>query len=106
MRRSVAYCRWRASWWAQQSDRLLTVDPHLAEGLIAYATQQMSFENRRAQLWEDKWMAIRSRAQLVWRTQLDGEEQAVQMTELEVDLEEEESVEEWMDDDEDADDVV
>lgn len=90
MRRSIAYCRWKATWWSQQSERLGCVDPVLAEGLVAYASQQMAFESRRATAWEGKWFTIRSRAQLIKQLGFGDDESTTSIPELEVDLDEEE----------------
>lgn len=103
MRRSIAYCRYHALWWSQQTQRLSTVNSHLAEGLVAYAAEQMSFENRRAELWQTRWLGIRERALLVRQTQLGEEENSPLMPEMEVELEEEE-VNDWDADDDDGED--
>lgn len=90
MRRCLQYCHWKAKWWSNQGERLSNVSPSLAEGLVAYASQQMSFELLRAQQWETKWFSIRGRAQLIKMTRLGEEETATTPPELELDLEEEE----------------
>lgn len=90
MRRCLEYCRWKASWWSRQGERLSNVVPSLAEGLVAYARQQMGFELLRLKQWEEKWFSIRARAQLIKLTQLGEEETAMTLPEMEVELEEEE----------------
>lgn len=95
MRRCVSFCHWKAHWWSQRSERLSTADPSLTEGLVAYAAEQITFEQRRASMWEQKWFSIRSRAHLIRQTGFGDEGSSFSPPELEVDLDEEEEEEEW-----------
>lgn len=90
MRRTLSYCRWRVSWWSQQTERLGSVGPALAEGLVAYAMQQMSFETRRAATWETKWFSVRSRAHLIKQLGFGEEESTASVPEVDVDLDDDE----------------
>ena len=58
MRWVPAYCLWKASWWGEQlEDGYLTLDPDdpLAEGLKAYAHQQIALEYCIHGQWQAKW---------------------------------------------------
>ncbi|KAF4568041.1 hypothetical protein EYR36_010049 [Pleurotus pulmonarius] len=74
MRRAIAYCRWKANYWANAETPRETLttqeDFVLREGVRAYARRQAEYERRRALQWEDKWRAIRERAALVLTSQL------------------------------------
>ncbi|KAF4586545.1 hypothetical protein EYR38_010824 [Pleurotus pulmonarius] len=74
MRRAIAYCQWKASYWANAETSRENVttqeDFVLREGVRAYARRQAEYERRRALQWEDKWRAIRERAALVLTSQL------------------------------------
>jgi hypothetical protein len=63
------------------------MSPHLAEGLIAYATEQATAEHRRLTSWTDSWKAVRQRAALVLR-HFTNTENMVDMTALELEIEE------------------
>lgn len=111
MRRCLVYCRWKGVWWSQQIERLSDVNPLLAEGLVAYAAQQLSFENRRADIWERKWSSIRARALFIKHTHLEesyvnrGTESTAPLIELEIELDEDEEHEFGDDNDDDMDDT-
>lgn len=105
MRRCIVYCHWKAAWWSQKFERLSAVEPTLGEGLVTYASQQMSFEQQRAHFWEEKWSSIRSRAQLIRQTHLGEEESSLSVPELEVELDGEEELNEWdVEDDDEGED--
>ncbi|KDQ23965.1 hypothetical protein PLEOSDRAFT_1023882, partial [Pleurotus ostreatus PC15] len=74
MRRAIAYCQWKANYWANAEtprESLTTQEDFvLHKGVRAYAPCQAEYERRRALQWEDKWCAIRERATLVLTSQL------------------------------------
>lgn len=72
MRRAVQFCEWKALWWENQGNRRQTVLSHLAEGLMAYATEQAMAERFRAKLWASLWSDIRGRAAVVLKA-IDGD---------------------------------
>lgn len=92
MRRVLEFCRWRAEWWDGQANRRPTAPPAVREGLLAYAAEQAAVERRLARIWEDKWRAVRARAQIT--LDQDAVDVADKMEEvgpeIEIELEEEE----------------
>lgn len=75
MRRSLEFCKWKASWWVDQLDhRAVTLpegDP-IREGLEAYAHQQAALEIQTKDAWELEWRAIRDRAQPIIQVVMGG----------------------------------
>ncbi|KAJ7896185.1 hypothetical protein B0H13DRAFT_1885266 [Mycena leptocephala] len=67
-----------------------TISPQLAEGLRAYALEQVDREERWAKTWEVKWAAVRARAALVVRDHLVDVTEDL-MEPLEVELEDEDA---------------
>ncbi|KAK7054540.1 hypothetical protein VNI00_003738 [Paramarasmius palmivorus] len=61
MRRSITFCHWRAGWWDAQAQRRSDVNPWLAEGLQAYASEQSDIERRRGTSWQSSWAPLRMR---------------------------------------------
>ncbi|KAF7420750.1 hypothetical protein PC9H_011268 [Pleurotus ostreatus] len=74
MRRSIAYCEWKAMYWdnaaTTRSRPPESNDLALFEGVRAYAYRQASYERRRVVMWKRQWVAIQERATLVLTTQL------------------------------------
>lgn len=89
MRRSLAYCLWRSSWWKLLANRRIDVSPNVAEGLTAYAVEQSRAEQERALRWTSQWSQIRERAQVILNTQLSGVETQVPIPQLVIELEDE-----------------
>ncbi|KAK7016775.1 hypothetical protein VNI00_018828 [Paramarasmius palmivorus] len=65
MRRSIQFCRTRATWWISQIGRRSDISSWLTEGLAAYAREQAAIETCRAESWAAKWAAIRLRGREV-----------------------------------------
>ncbi|KAJ7620525.1 hypothetical protein DFH06DRAFT_1341651 [Mycena polygramma] len=97
MRRVIAFCHYRARWWAARLDSRPDADPELAEGLRAYALEQVHRELKWAEKWAAKWAAVRARAGLVVRDHLVDVREEV-LIPLEVDLDDEEEGEEFAND--------
>lgn len=89
MRRSIQFCGWKAKWWKEQIDRRPSISEQLREGLTAYAVQHASTEQRRIIAWSTKWAAIRERAAVVLGAHLVGREDQVTVSELDIELEDE-----------------
>lgn len=65
MRRTLAYCRWKAGWWIQQQiSRALQLHEEnpIREGMEAYAKQQAANELLIADTWEARWLPVRKQA--------------------------------------------
>ncbi|KAJ7635975.1 hypothetical protein DFH06DRAFT_1139060 [Mycena polygramma] len=92
MRRVIAFCHYRVRWWAARLESRPDADPELAEGLRAYALEQMHRELKWAEKWAEKWAAVRARAGLVVRDHLVDVTEEV-LIPLEVDLDDEEGEE-------------
>jgi hypothetical protein len=74
MRRSIEFCKWKVSWWKQQCHlRASHVPPWVAEGILAYATEQADVEFQRASKWTLHWAKIRQHAATVLE-KLGGDE--------------------------------
>ncbi|KAJ7020126.1 hypothetical protein C8F04DRAFT_1275478 [Mycena alexandri] len=87
MRRSVEFCEWKAKWWEERMEVRVDVAPELAEGLNAFALEQIHRERQWAEVWSRKWQPIRLRAALVLRDHVaDIDDES--FLPIEVDLEE------------------
>lgn len=89
------FCGWKARWWKERLAPVRpasrgTISPQLAEGLRAYALEQVDREERWAKMWEVKWAAVRARAALVVRDHLVDVTEDL-MEPLEVELEDEDA---------------
>ena len=63
MRRVLVFCDWKQAWWKQQiAYRSEEVSPELADGLSAYAHEQVAMEAGIATSFAGKWRAVRERA--------------------------------------------
>ncbi|KAJ7432065.1 hypothetical protein B0H11DRAFT_2165471 [Mycena galericulata] len=62
MRRVLAFCAWKASWWDDRRWVQKGVSPELAEGLCAYATEQAARERGWEGKWGSRWKKVRERA--------------------------------------------
>jgi hypothetical protein len=102
MRRSLAFCLWRAQQWRAYADHQLNKAVHVREGLLAYAMEQKDTEEQRMVSWAIKWSAVRERAKTVLRSDLSTNTNTItSLPELVVELEgedEERENEEEMDD--------
>ncbi|KII87542.1 hypothetical protein PLICRDRAFT_177283 [Plicaturopsis crispa FD-325 SS-3] len=55
----IAFCRWKADWWAVQGKhREHTTTPELYEGIQAYASEHASMERRMVSTLEAKWKSV------------------------------------------------
>jgi hypothetical protein len=72
MRRSLAFCLWRAQWWTARAIHQTNIAAHLAEGQLAYAMEQKDAEEQRAIRWAAKWGDVRERARRVLSNALDS----------------------------------
>ncbi|EEB99230.1 hypothetical protein MPER_01130, partial [Moniliophthora perniciosa FA553] len=95
MRRSIEFCQWRSKWWLTQVGRRNNISPWVREGIMAYAIKQAAMERRRAELWAQRWNAVRSRAREV-RESLDDPERTLdcltKLQELVVEIEVDDTV--------------
>lgn len=73
------------------------ITPELAEGLWAYALEQISRESLWLERWEAKWVAVRECAVVVLRDQVVAVEEEVLMP-IEVELDEDNEQAEYEDD--------
>ncbi|KAJ7587055.1 hypothetical protein C8J56DRAFT_1083227 [Mycena floridula] len=55
MRRSLEFCQWKAREWDIAARSRPVSCPFLAEGLVAYAREQQSYEERREEMWRSQW---------------------------------------------------
>jgi hypothetical protein len=91
MRRVLEYCGWKARWWRERVTPVRpesrgSISPELAEGLRAYALEQVHREEQWATRWERKWAPVRARADLVLRDGLaDVTEDLLVLLEVELD---------------------
>ncbi|KAJ7895922.1 hypothetical protein B0H14DRAFT_2248834, partial [Mycena olivaceomarginata] len=65
MRRSVVFCAWKQKWWQDRTEPRPGVSVPLAEGLQAYALEQVDREAGWISGWTAKWSAVRERSALV-----------------------------------------
>ncbi|KAG6824857.1 hypothetical protein H0H92_005595, partial [Tricholoma furcatifolium] len=65
MRHVLEYGQWKAAWWKEQGRKRVGSSTVLAEGLLAYATEQANIEEARVQACELRWKDVRQRAQEV-----------------------------------------
>ena len=89
MRCSIAFCEWKASWWAKWHLVQASVPFHIADGIAAYATEQAQAEHQRAVQWAARWADSRQQAGIVLRRYLTDSEDAVvvPMDMLHIDIE-------------------
>ncbi|KAJ6514716.1 hypothetical protein DFH09DRAFT_1332844 [Mycena vulgaris] len=80
----LQFCTWKANWWDERRYPRPGVSPELAEGLCAYAKEQVVRERRWEQKWVLQWAPVCTRAQLALSDVLVDVEDA-----LEVELEDE-----------------
>jgi hypothetical protein len=98
MRRAVEFCDWKQRWWRQRvgsrdTDALVvnvdgmntqgSPEPHVLDGIRAYALQHADAERTRADDWERKWKPVRQRAQEVLKF-LGSDESALALEEAEL----------------------
>lgn len=100
MRRSIQFGSWKARWWKEQTDRRTSLPVHLSEGITAYALQHAAAETQRIISWSTRWAAIRERAVLVVGSHLAGKEDQVTVSELSIELDDEDDEDIILDDDE------
>ena len=90
MRRSLAFCLWRAQWWTARASYRTGIAAHIAEGQLAYAMEQKDAEEQRAIRWAAKWSAVQERARTVMQTHMSNSDVYDSLPELVVVLEREE----------------
>ena len=67
MRRVLHFCKWKADWWVKQVLLCKGLDAPLAEGLHAYAAEQVDMERQIHLAWSAKWVRARALAQpIIW----------------------------------------
>ncbi|KAJ7170315.1 hypothetical protein C8R43DRAFT_1120743 [Mycena crocata] len=88
MRRVIVFCIWKANWWRERVAARPGVDDVLAEGLSAYALEQVNRETRWSTTWASRWSAVRERAGLAVRDHIVNVAEEV-LVPLEVDLDDE-----------------
>jgi hypothetical protein len=62
MRRAIEFCWHMSREWTKRKEARSHRDPHVLEGLQAYASEQHAVETARATLWFTAWGSIRHRA--------------------------------------------
>lgn len=62
MRRSLAFVRYRASWWRQLGSSQTHANPGVLEGLRAYAFEQASHQDILAAQWLENWTPLVAKA--------------------------------------------
>ena len=87
MRRAIQFCAWKVNWWEKQAHRRTSVSSYLAEGITAYANEHAATERRRLTSWSSTWLSIRQRARLVLERYLKDQEDTMDVTVLEVEIE-------------------
>ncbi|KAF8176874.1 hypothetical protein K438DRAFT_1588036 [Mycena galopus ATCC 62051] len=96
MRRVLAFGEWQARWWRarvepKRGPARATISSELAEGLRAYALEQVAREEAWVAVWSNKWGKVRARTAVVLRNHLgDGEGEELVPIEVELDGDEEE----------------
>lgn len=98
MRRVLAFTHWQAMWWRDKGSARPTENPHLSEGLRAYAHEQAHSEQMRAVQLSNRWFLTRERAKIVAAALCNNTDMNFDATEIVVELEE--------DDDDDAMELV
>ena len=90
MRRAIQFCAWKVNWWEKQAHcRTLSgpIPSYLAEGITAYAIEHAATERHRLTSWLSIWSSIRQRARLVLERHLKDQEDTMDVTVLEVEIE-------------------
>ena len=63
MRRSIAFCDWKARWWRDLAEQPRPdTPPEIREGIRAYALAHADAEARLATRWTQKWAPLRAKA--------------------------------------------
>jgi len=88
MRRAIQFCAWSSNRWKEQVDRRTLLSPHLAEGLAAYALEQIAAEHQRIISWSNSWEAVRRRAGVVMKSHLTDQDDMTGVDALEIEIEE------------------
>jgi hypothetical protein len=88
MRRGIQFCAWKSNWWREQVHRRTLLSPHLAEGLTAYAIEQVAAEHQRIISWSNSWEAIRRRAGAVLQSSSTDQDDMAGIDALEIEIEE------------------
>ncbi|KAJ7841679.1 hypothetical protein B0H13DRAFT_1910144 [Mycena leptocephala] len=109
MGRVLGFGEWKVKWWEERLEPTRAVgrpalSPELAEGLRAYALEQIARENSWLRAWTGKWAAIRARTATVLENHLvDVTEEVLIPIEVELDDDDEEQAlfeDDGMEDDE------
>lgn len=64
MRRTIEYSAWMKEQWHSRATARTGVDPVLAEGLRAYAAEQMDREQRTSNELSKQWAGLREKARI------------------------------------------
>jgi hypothetical protein len=98
MRRAIEFCDWKQHWWQQQvegrgadarvvgtdgSNAQGSLEPHILDGIRAYALQHADVERKRADVWDGKWELVRQRAKEILKL-LKSDENALALEEAEL----------------------
>lgn len=89
MRRSIAFCEWKAGWWIEQIVKRTEGNESLREGIRAYTMEHAMDEQERAAKWGAMWAPIRARAQITLRNKVGDVADVAGLEEIEVPLGEE-----------------
>ena len=87
MCRAIQFCAWKVNWWEKQAHRRTLIPSHLTEGITAYANEHAATEHCRLTSWSSTWLSIRQRARLVLERYLKDQEDTMDVTVLEVEIE-------------------
>jgi hypothetical protein len=88
MQRSVVFCAWKQKWWQDHTEPRPGVSVPLAEGLQAYALEQVDREAGWISGWTAKWSAVHERFALVLKVHVGNVENEIYIP-LEIELDDE-----------------
>ena len=58
MRRVLAFFEWKSTWWLDQANQRLNLEPSIKSGVVAYAHKQSSLCLRMAARWAGYWLPM------------------------------------------------
>ena len=73
MRHSIQCCEWKMRWCDSQKGNREAMQSHTADGLWAYAAEQLNAEHRRMASWASHWTSIWERVVAVLEGCLTGD---------------------------------
>ena len=88
MRRAIQFCAWKSNRWREQVGCRTPLSPHLAEGLAAYAIEQVAAEHQRIISWLNSWEAVRRWAGVVLKSHSTDQDDMAGIDALEIEIEE------------------